>query len=240
MRTELWRGRRLIAAAGAWLLGAAAVVVPDPGGVEHGARLRSRVPADELGVDGLRDLLDSYLSGDDGGVGESFTREVLDGREFGWPVVDDVPMEHRNIDHVAVSPRAVLAIETKFVGAGRQWARDPHRNAAMDGARSSARSVRSILRSQGITDMPVEPVLMLWGPGAAQLEGDWAIVDGVHVVRGVSAADEWRRLCSSGDISPSRAATVVGMLRSHQAMLTPTAGRADSAPRGMTRGSQHD
>jgi hypothetical protein len=150
--------------------------------------------------------------------GESFTREVLDGRKFGWPVVDDVPMEHRNIDHVAVSPRAVLAIETKFVGAGRQWARDPHRDAAMDGARSSARSVRSILRTQGITDMPVEPVLMLWGPGAAQLEGDWAIVDGVHVVRGASAADEWRRLCSSGDISPSQAATVVGMLRSHQAM----------------------
>jgi hypothetical protein len=34
---------------------------------------------------------------------------------FGLPVVDDVPMVHRNVDHVAVSPRAVLAIETKYV-----------------------------------------------------------------------------------------------------------------------------
>lgn len=169
-------------------------------------------------MDGVGDFLGPHLSGDDGGAGESFTREVLDGRKFGWPVVDDVPMEHRNIDHVAVSPRAVLAVETKFVGAGRQWARDPHRDAAMDGARSSARSVRSVLRSRGITDMPVEPVLILWGPGGAQLEADWAIVDGVHVVRGVAAVDEWRRQCSSGDISPSQAATVVRILRSHQAM----------------------
>ena len=79
--------------------------------------------------------------------GESFTREVLASRDFGWPFLDDVAMEHRNIDHVVVSPRAVLAIETKFVGAGRQWATDRHREAAMDGARSSARSVRSILLS---------------------------------------------------------------------------------------------
>ena len=214
--------------------------VPDPGGVEHGARLRSRVPADELGVDGLRDLLDSYLSGDDGGVGESFTREVLDGREFGWPVVDDVPMEHRNIDHVAVSPRAVLAIETKFVGAGRQWARDPHRNAAMDGARSSARSVRSILRSQGITDMPVEPVLMLWGPvrpssratGPSWMESTWCEAYRPRTSGGVCAA-----AVTSARVERRPSSACSGVIRP---CVTPTAGRADSAPRGMTRGSQHD
>lgn len=111
----------------------------------------------------------------------------------------------------------MLAIETKFVGAGRQWATDRYRDTAMDAARSSARSVRSILLSQGVKDVPVEPVLMVWGPGAA-LENDWAIVDGVHVVRGVAAGDAWRRQCSSGDISPSLAKTIVGVLRSHQAM----------------------
>ena len=73
--------------------------------------------------------------------GESFTREVLAGRQFGWPVVDDVPMEHHNIDLVAVSPRAVLAIETKFVGAGHQRATHRYRDTALDAARSSARSV---------------------------------------------------------------------------------------------------
>lgn len=67
--------------------------------------------------------------------------EVLAGRQFRWPVVDDVPMEHHNIDHVAVSPRAVLAIVTKFVGAGRQRATDRYGDTALDGARSSTRSV---------------------------------------------------------------------------------------------------
>lgn len=103
--------------------------------------LRCGGPADELGLHGLRDLLDPYLSGDAGGAGESFTREVLAGRQFGWPVVDDVAMEHHNIDHVAVSSRAVLAIATKFVGAGRQRATHRYRDTALDGARSSARSV---------------------------------------------------------------------------------------------------
>jgi hypothetical protein len=149
--------------------------------------------------------------------GESFTREVLAGREFGWPFLDDVPMEKRNIDHVAISPRAVLAIETKFVGAGRPWSTDRHREAAMDGARSSARSVRSILLSQGVKDVPVEAVLMIWGPGAGQLKNDWAIVDGVHVVKGVAAGDAWRH-CSDGGISVERAKKLHGILRTHQAM----------------------
>jgi hypothetical protein len=160
------------------------------GRVEHDARLRRRVPSDELGVDGLRHLLDPDVSGDDGGVGESFTREALPGRQFGWPVVDDVAMEHRNIDHVAVTPRAVLAIETKFVGAGRQWATDRYREASMDDARLSARSGRYVLLCRGVKDVPVEAVLMVWGPGAGQLENDWELVDGVHVVRGLAAEDE--------------------------------------------------
>lgn len=59
---------------------------------------------------------------------------------------------------------------------------------------------------------------MLWGPGAAQLEADWAILDGVHGVRGVAAGGEWLRQCSSGEISRSPATTIVGILSSHQAM----------------------
>jgi hypothetical protein len=88
----------------------------------------------------------------------------------------------------------------------------------MDGARSSARSVRSILRFGGIKDALVEPVLMVWGPVAAQLEADWAILEGVHVVRGVAAAHEWRRQCNSGEITLSQGKTIEGILKSHQAM----------------------
>ncbi|WP_157598360.1 nuclease-related domain-containing protein [Phycicoccus sp. Root101] len=218
VRTELWSGRRNIVAAAAWMLGAALVVVVLPVGpaMVRGAFAGALVTSWAWMVF-VTSLIRTYPV-TMGEWGESFTREVLESREFGWPFLDDVPMEKRNIDHVAVSPRAVLAIETKFVGAGRQWATDRYREAAMDGARSSARSVRSILRSQGVRDVSVEAVLIIWGPGARQLENDWAVVDEVHVVRGVAAADAWRRYCKDGDISGARAKELHGILASHQAM----------------------
>jgi hypothetical protein len=92
----------------------------------------------------------------------------------------------------------------------------------MDGARSSARSVRSTLLSQGVKDVPVEAVLMIWGPGAGQLENDWAVVDEVHVVRGVAAADAWRQHCISGDISAARAKELHGSSGAIGPGLTPT------------------
>ena len=150
--------------------------------------------------------------------GESFTRELLARREFAWAVVDDVPLEHRNVDHVAISPRAVLAIETKFLGAGRQWSADGYGQAALDGARSSARSVRSILRSRGITDLPVEPVLMLWGPGAPRFQGGWVSVDDVQVVQGSSAVNQWRHYNSRGEISTSLALAAQDSLLRHRDM----------------------
>lgn len=224
VRTELWSGGRTIAAAAGWMVGAAVVVLVLPVG---SAMIRGFVGgtlvASWAWMVFVTSLIRTYPV-TMGEWGESFTREVLPNEDFGWPFVDDVVMEKRNIDLVAVSPRAVLLIETKFVGAGRQWATDRYRDSAMDSARSSARSVRSILLSQGVRDVPVEPVLMVWGPGARQLENDWTVVDGVHVVRGVAAADERRSHCNSGDISPNRAKALQGIIKRHQAMRDAHAG----------------
>lgn len=90
--------------------------------------------------------------------------------------------------------------------------------------RSSARSVRSILLSQGVKDVPVDAVLMIWGPGAGQLENDWGVVDGVPVVKGVAALDAWRRHCDDGHISAARAKELHGILRCHQAIRDARAG----------------
>ena len=184
VRTELWSGRRNIAAAAAWMLGAAVVVIvlPVGSGMVRGL-VAGTLVASWAWMVFVTSLIRTYPV-TMGEWGESFTRDALESREFGWPFLDDIPMEKRNIDHVAVSPRAVLAIETKFVGAGRQWATDRYREAAMDGARSSARSVRSILLAHGVKDIPVEAVLMIWGPGARQLENDWAVMDGVSWSKG--------------------------------------------------------
>jgi len=80
-------------------------------------------------------------------------------------------MEHRNIDHVAITPSAVLSIETKFIGAGRDWASDPWQARTLRDARASARAVKSLLRSQRLNvELPVVPVLMLWGAGSPKLQ----------------------------------------------------------------------
>jgi hypothetical protein len=235
VRIELWRGRRNLAAAAAWMLGASAVVLLLPVGssMVRGFVAGSLVTSWAWMVY-VTSLIRTYPV-TMGEWGESFTREALAGRQFGWPVVDDVAMGHRNIDHVAVTPRAVLAIETKFVGAGRQWATDRYREASMDDARLSARSVRYVLLCRGVKDVPVEAVLMVWGPGAGQLENDWELVDGVHVVRGLAAADEWRQHCNIGGISPSRAKELQGILKSHQAMRDAHAGAKTRDAQGSPR-----
>lgn len=149
--------------------------------------------------------------------GESFTRELLASKDLGWPSVHDVPMRHRNVDHVAVSPRAVLAIETKFVGAGRHWETDARRSATLASAVRSAKSVRSLLRSAGITDVPVEPVLVLWGPGAPHLQHGWSVDGDVAVVHG-PAHEEWCSAYSRGPITPAQSQAIISTIRDFQRM----------------------
>lgn len=228
VRTELWRGRWLIAGAGAWLVGAALVVLVVPlGPTSFRAFVAGSLVTSWGWMIYVTSILRTYPA-TMGEWGESFTRELLARREFRWHVVHDVPLEHRNVDHVAISPRAVLAIETKFLGAGRRWSTDRYGVAALDGARLSARSVRSILRSHGITDLPVEPVLMLWGPGAPQFPGGWTTVEEVHVVQGAAAVGEWRRHNSQGDISTIQAIAAQASLLRHRSMR-------DSAKQGQSR-----
>lgn len=149
--------------------------------------------------------------------GESFTRDFLARRRpRGWRVIDDVPMERRNVDHVAIAPGAVLAIETKFIGAGRDWRSDPWRVKDLDDARRSARSVRSLVRSQGVElEVPVIPVLMLWGAGSSHDELP-AVTEGVHVVYGPTA-QAWATQWENGPIEPVLADRIQAGLKAFQA-----------------------
>lgn len=152
-----------------------------------------------------------------GSWGESFTGELLRRERPAWPVVHDVPMERRNIDHVAVSPRAVLAIETKFLGAGSSWDTHPYRTRFLHDAQSSASSVRSLLRSRNVgIPLPVNAVLVLWGPGAPPEQHSWDEVDGVVVVAGRHGG-QWVKDWSTGDISPEQGRAVKAKLEEYQA-----------------------
>ena len=149
--------------------------------------------------------------------GESFTREFLDwGRRRGWRVIHDIPMERRNIDHLAITPAAVLAIETKFIGAGRDWTSDRWKAKDLQDARASARSATSLVRSQRLhLEVPVVPVLMLWGAGSPKLEQP-ELVDDVYVVYGPNAKP-WAAQWATGPITPDLARTVETGLLAYQA-----------------------
>lgn len=126
-------------------------------------------------------------------------------------------MQGRNIDHVAVSPRAVLAIETKYLGGSSPWEKNAMRGRLLGQARESARSVRLLLRSADMRlNLPVDPALMLWGPGAPKHES-WTQVDDVIVVAGHHAhqfLNDW----SGGEITPEEGQEVKAGLERYQSM----------------------
>jgi hypothetical protein len=82
----------------------------------------------------------------------------------------------------------------------------------------SARSVRSILLASKFSEVPVHPVLMLWGPSVPALDDGFALIDGVQVVRGDDANKAWRRHCSEGPIDQDSAGRIASELRRFQAM----------------------
>jgi len=131
-------------------------------------------------------------------------------------VVDDIPMERRNVDHVALTPAAVLAVETKFRDAGGARLSEQHER-DLDQALRRARSIGSLPRSVDFNqDVPVRPVLILWGGGAPEIEGGWRNERGVDVVRnqdGVTLAPRY----AHGDLRAEQLHEIAEKLLDYQA-----------------------
>jgi hypothetical protein len=102
----------------------------------------------------------------------------------GWLVSENLPFDGVDVDHVVVTPQAVLAVETKFRGRGSSEKLNAARHAnQLSDARAAARKVESFLRSRRLhTAVEVVPILMVWGPGkhhvadgAQQESGVWVV-----------------------------------------------------------------
>lgn len=119
-----------------------------------------------------------------GAVAERWTEEALAKRS--WPVVSNLMFPDGDIDHLAVTPCGVLAIETKY----RYHQSDQRRLAAqryrdLAAAQRAARKARSLLRSHDFQHHgTVIPVLVVWGPGSPELPTGYKLVDEVYVVDG--------------------------------------------------------
>lgn len=131
-----------------------------------------------------------------GATAETWTvTELRRLRKHGWLIVNGLPLEHRDVDHVLLGPAGVIVIESKWSAAG--WRIDPP-DAAVRGAieqvTANARTLR-LWHEVKSTGAPVRTAVMLWGgtrtgspsPPAAPVPAD----DGPTIAYGLTAVRRW-------------------------------------------------
>jgi hypothetical protein len=123
----------------------------------------------------------SALRSDDwqvrGYLAETFSLESLR-KVPNWLIVDNLPFEDVDVDHVVVTPSGVLAVESKHHNAvSTATARKD-----LDDARRAARKIRLFLGPEGHAQVMVTPVLMIWGAGRPTLPQGVRLVDDVYLV----------------------------------------------------------
>lgn len=144
-------------------------------------------------------------------VGEARTRDLVDAVPQ-WLAVHDLPVEGRTIDHVVITPLAVLAIETTWWGEASPAVHEQRREAAVAKAEQNARTLKRLLAGRDLGfALPVWPVVVAWGPGAEPTQ-----LGRVDVVAG-EAADAWKAAYQTGAIHRRLAADAHAALLQYQA-----------------------
>lgn len=104
-------------------------------------------------------------------------------RELGWYVADDVSLAHVDVDHVAVGPAGVLAVQTRWTD------RPDPRGRPAARARIGATQLRKALAARELS-VEVVPAVLTFGPGLTEEPGGVKVVDAVAMLNGYQAA-EW-------------------------------------------------
>jgi hypothetical protein len=116
---------------------------------------------------------------------EQFTADLLR-KQRGWRLVNHVNLRKADIDHVLFGPDGIYAIETKW--SSSVWSAERLAAAADQAARNAHDlTIWSPLKRFG----PTMPVLILWGPAAADLVTP-TTVNGVPVIAGKDFDDWWQ------------------------------------------------
>jgi hypothetical protein len=122
------------------------------------------------------------------------TRELVDAVPH-WRSVHDLDVDGRTLDHVVVTPLAVLTVRSEH------WDADGERAPAVAAASDDARHLAHALARRGI-EVPVWPAVVAWGAGAGRTE-----LGPVDVVAGTDA-DSWVAAYAAGAIGRRRAEQV--------------------------------
>lgn len=102
-------------------------------------------------------------------------------RQNGWYVADDVALPHVEVDHVAVGPAGVLAVQVMFTD------RPDERGKAAVRARIGAAELRKLLARREL-HVDVVPAVLAFGPGLTEEPGGVKVVDSVAILFGDQAA----------------------------------------------------
>ena len=132
-----------------------------------------------------------------GADAERWTAEALDKLDpRQWKVFHDVPVRWGNVDHVAVGPGRVYAIETKWTTAKGRF-----REGAAQRAAKQATQLAKELSSRGV-DRPVIPLLVIWGNGVAdalERKPELHKPSQTRIVAGATATDWLERMGRAAD-----------------------------------------
>jgi hypothetical protein len=107
----------------------------------------------------------------------------------GWRLINGLYFDgHGDVDHILIGPGGVFAIESKWTNIPWSIADDEvvgPKSSPTFQARLGAHKVSNTLRfGKTPIDLPVVPVVVLWGRGAPIIDGGFAMVDGVLVAEG--------------------------------------------------------
>jgi hypothetical protein len=128
-----------------------------------------------------------------GALAEASTSEILR-KQRGWYVIDNVPFERFDVDHVAIAPGGVLSVETKYIGSGAEDWLDQRIEAAARQARDASEKARKLIAHQLKRELPVSALVVLWGAGVSDAFYEVVRVNDVPVVHGDHARshlDQW-------------------------------------------------
>jgi hypothetical protein len=140
-------------------------------------------------------------------------------------VIDNLPFEDVDVDHVVVTPAGVRAVESKHHNAMSQAIF--HRDVAA--AYRAARKVRLFLGSKGHALATVTPVLMVWGPGAHDLPKGFRLIDDVYVVDPVHP-ELWSYRFAAPLMAPAQRSQVYEVLADYaQTRMRHDADKVDNA-----------
>ena len=125
------------------------------------------------------------------------SREVRKLRDKGWTIVDNIPFDKFDVDHVAIGPGGVIVLETKWTSDG--FFRPDDRLSgygakAIEQVNRNVRSIDAVLRQNGYPGGVTAAAVVVWGAGvpSGRFESKTppgTLVDGVQLRNFLSALD---------------------------------------------------